>query len=63
LTTGVLEVWKDRELKAHGVVFGSSLPSWLLVLKELGFEAALIILCSDEHLSEVEAFLGDKYVI
>jgi hypothetical protein len=62
LTRGYVKVRSNGKLKPC-VVFGQSFPSWLPVLSELGFEVALVLLCTDEHLSKVEAFVGDKCAI
>jgi hypothetical protein len=62
LTRGYVKVRSDGKLKPC-VVFGQSFPSWLPVLSELGFEAVLVLLRTDEHLAKVEAFVGDKCVI
>jgi hypothetical protein len=59
---GFVKVRKDGELKPC-VVLGSTFPSWLPVLRELGFEPVLILLRSDVYLEEVEAFVRDKCVI
>jgi hypothetical protein len=62
LTRGYVKVRSDGKLKPC-VVVGSSFPSWLPVLHELGFEAVLVLLRSSDHLARVESFVGDKCVI
>jgi hypothetical protein len=62
LTRGYVKVRRDGKLKPC-VVFGQSFPSWLPVLHGLGFEAVIVLLRMDEHLAQVEAFVGNKYVI
>jgi hypothetical protein len=62
LSQGYVKVCRDWKLKPC-VVVGSSFPSWLPVLCELGFEAVLVLLRLSEHLARVESFVGDKCVI
>jgi hypothetical protein len=59
LMSGIVKVRSDISLKPC-VVFGDVLPSWLFLLRELGFEAIFVVLKSEQYLSEVEALVGNK---
>mgnify|MGYP000750963664 CR=1 FL=1 len=62
LTTGVVKVRSDVAL-IPCVVFGSLVPGRLFVLRELGYEAVLVVLKSDDCLAEVEDIVGAKCMI
>jgi hypothetical protein len=61
VTRGVVKVGCAEAKRC--VIFGSELPSWLMVMREMGYRAVMVFLTSDVHLSLVERLVDENCMI